>query len=35
MLKITTDPAKRRLIEKLLLEEETELMKYEEDHKKK
>ncbi len=31
MLKITTDPAERRLIEKLLLEEEAKLKKYEED----
>jgi len=33
MLKITTDPAQRRLIEKLLLEEEAKLKKYD-DHKK-
>jgi len=32
MLKIATDPARRRLIEKLLLEEEAKLKKYEEDH---
>ena len=32
MLKITTDPAQRRLIENLLLEEETKLKKYEENH---
>ena len=32
MLKITTDPAQRRLIENLLLEEEAKLKKYEEDH---
>ena len=31
MLKITTDPVERRLIEKLLLEEEAKLKKYEED----
>ena len=35
MLKITTDPAQRQLIEKLLLEEETKLKKYEEDHNRK
>jgi hypothetical protein len=32
MLKITTDP--RRVIEKLLLDEEAKLKKHEEDHKK-
>jgi hypothetical protein len=31
MLKITTNPAQRRLIENLLLEEEAKLKKYEED----
>ncbi len=35
MLKITPDPARRRLIEKLLLEEEAKLEKYEEDHKRR
>jgi hypothetical protein len=35
MLKITTDSAQRRQIEKLLLEEEAKLKKSEEDHKKK
>jgi hypothetical protein len=35
MLKGTTDPEKRRMIEKLLLEEEAKLQKYEEEHKKK
>ena len=34
MLKITTDPAQRRVIEKLLLDEEAKLKKYEEDHKR-
>jgi hypothetical protein len=34
MLKITTDPAQRRVIEKLLLDEEAKLKKHEEDHKK-
>ena len=34
MLKITTDPARRRVIENLLLDEEAKLKKYEEDHKK-
>jgi len=34
MLKNTTDPEKRRMIEKLLLEEEAKLKKYDEDHKK-
>ena len=33
ILKITTDPAQRRVIEKLLLEQEAKLKKYEEDHK--
>ena len=32
MLKITTDPARRRLIEKLLLEQEAKLKKHEKDH---
>ncbi len=35
MLKITTDPEQRRQIEKLLLEQEAKLKKYDEDHKKK
>ncbi len=35
MLKLTSDPAKRRQIEKLLLEQEAKLKKYDEDHKKK
>ena len=35
MLKITTDPAQRQMLEKLLHEAEAELKKYEEDHKKK
>jgi hypothetical protein len=34
MLKITTDPAQRQQIEKLLIEEEAKLKKFEE-HKKK
>ena len=34
MLKITTDPAQRRVIEILLLDEEAKLKKHEEDHKK-
>jgi len=34
MLKITIDPAERRKIEELLLEEEANLKKYEEDHTK-
>jgi hypothetical protein len=34
MLKITTDLAQRRVIEKLLLDEEAKLKKREEDHKK-
>jgi hypothetical protein len=34
MLKITSDPAQRRVIEKLLLDEEAKLKKHEEDHKK-
>jgi hypothetical protein len=33
MLKSTTDPAQRRLIEKLLLEQEAKLKEYEENHK--
>ena len=33
MLKSTNDPEKRLLIEKLLLEEEAKLKKYNEDHK--
>jgi len=35
MLKITTDPEPRRVIEKLLLEKEAELRKYDDDQKKK
>ena len=35
MLKIATDLERRGVIERLLLEEETELKKYDEDHKKK
>ncbi len=35
LLKITTDPAQRQQIEKLLLEEEAKVKKYEEDHKNK
>ncbi len=35
MLKITTAPAERRQIEKLLLEEEAKIKKYDDDHKKK
>ncbi len=35
MLKITTDPAKRCVIEKLLLEEEAKLRKLDEDRKRK
>ncbi len=34
MLKITADPARRRLIEKLLLEQEAKLKKYEQEYKK-
>jgi hypothetical protein len=34
MLKITTDPAQRRVIEKLLPDEEAKLKKHKEDHKK-
>ena len=33
LLKITTDPERRRQIEKLLGEQEAKLAKYEEDHK--
>jgi hypothetical protein len=33
LLKITTDPARRLQIEKLLLNEEAKLKKYDEDHK--
>ena len=33
MLKSTTDPEKRLIIEKLLLEEEVKLKKYNEEHK--
>ena len=32
MLKIVTDPTERRRIEKLLLDEEAKLKKYDEDH---
>ena len=35
MLKISLDCAQRQRIEKLLLEEEAKLKKYDEDHKKK
>jgi len=35
LLKITRDPTERRRIEKLLLEEEARLKKYDEDHKTK
>jgi len=35
MFKIATDPAERRRIEKLLLEEEAKLKKFDDDHKKK
>jgi hypothetical protein len=35
MLKITLDRTQRQRIEKLLLEEEAKLKKYDEDHKKK
>jgi hypothetical protein len=34
MLKITLDPTQRQRIDKLLLEEEVKLKKYNEDHKK-
>jgi len=34
MLKRTTDPERRRLIEQLLLDEEAKLKKYDEDHRK-
>ena len=34
MLKITTDPGERRVLEKLLLEAQAKLKKDEEDHKK-
>ena len=34
LLKITRDPAERRQIEKLLLDEEAKLKKYDEDNKK-
>ena len=34
LLKITSDPAKRQRIEKLLRDEEAKLKKYDEDHKK-
>jgi hypothetical protein len=35
LLKITRDLTERRQIEKLLLDEEAKLKKYDEDHKKK
>jgi len=35
MLKITTDPAQREMLEKLLREAEAKLKEAEEDHKKK
>ena len=35
VLKITLDPAQRQRIDKLLLEEEAKLKKYDEDHKRK
>jgi hypothetical protein len=35
MLKIVTDLERRGVIERLLLEEEAKLKKYDEDHKKK
>ena len=35
MLEITADLAKRRVIEKLLRDEEAKLKKYDEDHKNK
>ena len=35
ILKTTTDPAERRIVEQLLREEEANLEKYEEKHKKK
>ena len=35
MLEITADLAQRRVIEKLLRDEEAKLKKYDEDHKKK
>ena len=34
LLKITSDPAERQRIEKLLRDEEAKLKKYDEDHKK-
>jgi hypothetical protein len=34
LLKITTDPERRRQLEKLLLEEEAKLKKYDGDHRK-
>jgi hypothetical protein len=34
-LKIATDPAERRMIEQLLVDEEAKLKKYDEDSKKK
>jgi hypothetical protein len=34
LLNITTDPAQRRVIEKLLFDQEATLKKYEEDHKR-
>jgi hypothetical protein len=35
MLKMTTAPAERRQIEKLLLEKEAKIKKYDDDHKKR
>jgi hypothetical protein len=35
LLKITTDPERRGVIEKLLLAEEAKLKKYDDEHKKK
>ena len=35
LLKITTDPAERRMIEKLLVDEEAKLKKYDDESKKK
>lgn len=34
LLKITSDPAERRRIERLLLDEQAKLKKYDKDHKK-
>jgi hypothetical protein len=35
MIKITRDPAQRQQIERLLVDEEAKLKKYDKDHKKK